>query len=100
MQQQQAAGVELCCTQCYGIGGESRTLQRISMEMAAFSIEKQYQKSALLVAAWFDEYSAAVGRPLELPVLADAPAAISRREYSGATVLVNAYNNGTEGSLC
>ena len=68
MGKQQAAGVELCCTQCYGI------------------------------AAWFDEYGAAVGSPLDLPVLSDSPTEISRREYSDATVLVNAWNKGDEGA--
>ena len=64
MGKQQAAGVELCCTQCYGI------------------------------AAWFDEYAADVGHPLDLPTLSDKPAEISRREYSKSTVVVNAYTEG------
>ena len=71
MGKQQAAGLELCCTQCYGI------------------------------AAYFDEYAAAVGHPLSDggaddggPTLATKPTEISRREYSSSTVLVNAYNAG------
>ena len=67
MGKQQAAGVELCCTQCYGI------------------------------AAYFAEYAAAVGHPLGPPSFAEAPTQLSQRTYSHSLVLVNAFNFGHEG---
>ena len=57
-----SAGMELCCTQCYGI------------------------------AAWFPEYAADVGHPLAPPVFATSPSEITMRHYSKSLVLANAYN--------
>ena len=65
MGKEQAAGVELCCTQCYGI------------------------------AAWFPEYAAAVGHPLGPPSFATGPHEVTTREYSSSLVLANAYNAGS-----
>ena len=61
MGKEQAAGVELCCTQCYGI------------------------------AAWFPEYAAEVGHPLGPPKFATGPQEATMREYSKSLVLANAY---------
>ncbi len=57
-----ASGVDICCTQCYGI------------------------------ASWFDELGAPVGHALEEPIFSRGPTEISSRRYSGALVLVNAYH--------
>ena len=64
---QQAAAVEICCTQCYGVGH------------------------------WLPEFDAAVGTPLALPVLAESPTNISSRHYSNALVLVNAFDASEQG---
>ena len=58
---QQAASLEICCTQCYGVGH------------------------------WLPEFDAAVGTPLGPPLLATSPANVSSRRYSNALVLVNAF---------
>ena len=46
------------------------------------------------IAPWFDEYAAQVGHPLSPPRFASSPSEITRRDYSNALVLANAYNVG------